>query len=100
MNKALTSAQVVLKQPSTAVYERVKGFFEKAGFTVGPMVANNFSITGPVKKFESHFPTMDSSSEGEPQAGELQLDTLPGDIGESVETILFSRPPDFGPFNP
>jgi len=106
MNESLTSAQIVLKK--TSDYEKVRDFFEKAGFTTGPMVANNFAITAPLKTFESHF---DTRLESTPQGGiqaiaeegpslELQLESLPAAIRKRIETIIFSQPPDFGPFNP
>jgi|ERR1044072_4598142 subtilase family serine protease len=101
MATPLTSAQVVLNQPSPDVYKTVRSFFEKGGFTVGPLVANNFAISGLVPTFESCFHTkLELSSEGGLKAAELQLEALPTDIKKSVERIVFSRPPDFGPFNP
>lgn len=101
MATPLTSAQVVLKEPSKGVYERVKSFFEENGFTVGPLVANNFAISGPVTTFESYFrTTLDLSATRELEAADLDLDVLPAKIRKSIETIRFSAPPDFGPFNP
>src|SRR5215213_461397 len=101
MNESLTSAQVVLNQPSTSVYENVRHFFEAAGFTVGPLVANNFAISAPVTTFESYFHTsLDVSSKRGLQDTGVDLDVLPPKIRINVDAILFSRPPDFGPFNP
>lgn len=104
--KTLLSAQVVLKGNSRTVYEKVKSFFEKDGLTVGPLVANNFSITAPANKFKSYVGT---ESESRPRDGigvaasegpEPSAKRLPAEIRDDVEAIVFTEPPDFGPFNP
>lgn len=101
MNESLTSAQVVLNQPSRSIYEAAQDFFEQAGFTVGPLIANNFSISAPVTTFDSYFHTSpDVASKRGLQDTDLNLDVLPPDIRLNVDAILLSRPPDFGPFNP
>ena len=109
MKKPLISAQVVLRGTSRTDYENVKSSFEEAGFTVGPFVANNFSITAPVNKFESYFGTrLKSSAQGGTAVAasggaaslELPAEKLPAGVRETVEAILFTSPPDFGPFNP
>lgn len=101
MATPLTSAQVVLTQPLATVYDSVKTFFEKEGFTVGPLVADNFAISAPVTTFESFFHTsLDETLKSGLQSPDLDLDVLPAQIRINIEAILFSRPPDFGPFNP
>src|SRR5436190_470148 len=100
MKEPLLSAQVVLKGSSSTDYEKVKSFFEKAGFKVGPLVANNFSITAPPNKFE---PFVVTESESRPRGGfgvvasedlEPSAKKLPAEVRDDIKTIVFTEPPD------
>lgn len=106
MKEQLLSAQVVLKSTSSSDYERVKSVFEEAGFAVGPIVANNFSITAPANKFKSYVGT-ESKSRPQDATGDVasqglaaSAKELPAEIRDDVEAIVVTEPPDFGPFNP
>jgi hypothetical protein len=111
MSKDITqlSAQVVLRSDSISEAEQVRNIFAAAGFQIGPLVANNFSITAPPNKFEKFFKIrVQPSKAGGVQFAkskgkthqELRGEDLPSDLGDKVETIVVSPPPDFGPFNP
>jgi hypothetical protein len=106
MKEPLLSAQVVLKGSSIADCERVQSFFEKAGFKVGPLVANNFSITAPENKFKSYVggesdaPPRTSTGVVASEGLEPSAKKLPAEVRDDVEAIVFTEPPDFGPFNP
>lgn len=107
-DKMPASAQVLLR-PGTAEPESVREKFAEAGFSVGPLFGNSFSISAPVKQFETvfHLPLEQSAAGGlqfvparEQPRTDLPTDLLPADLRDHVETIVFSQPPDFGPFNP
>ena len=102
-----TSAQGLLKRESQADFEKIRNVFADAGFSVGPLVANNFSISGSVEKFERFFGVrMESSADGmrfisgDQTLDELSTDDLPNEIRGAVEKVLLTRLPAFGPFNP
>ena len=89
--------------------EQARKVFADAGFEVGPLVANNFSITAPVNKFEEFFKVRVKSSGArgvqfakakEEARQELNPEDLPAALRDKVERIVVSAPPDFGPFNP
>jgi hypothetical protein len=119
------SAQVVLRSPSgkPAVHQvtaanireflpvpeiasSVRTAFTTAGFQVGPLVGNSFSISATVRVFENLFNIhLRHQREGgvasvrvqESGSYELPLQTLPRGIIENVEAVTFTPPPDFGP---
>jgi hypothetical protein len=108
-DKPLLSVQVALKPEATTEAEQVREMFADAGFEVGPLFANNFSITAAEDKFEKFFKVrVKSSSAGGVQFAkakgearqELNPDDLPPALRDKVEIIVASAPPDFGPFNP
>ena len=100
------SAQVVLSAESLSDPEPVINEFTRAGFAVGPLFANSFSITAPSRKFETYFhiSLQSSAKEGilvrskeKSVASNLPLDALPTGIRKGIEAVLFTKPPDFGP---
>lgn len=105
-DQTLVSAEVVLKPGFIIAANEVVHEFTRAGFTVGPIVANNFSISAPVSTFESYFHVKLESVQGagirvrkakQPPVTELPASALPASVRDKVEAILFSTPPDFGP---
>lgn len=107
--ETLLSAQAVLRNDAITEAGEVRKMFADAGFEVGPLVANNFSITAPVQKFEKFFKVRVKSSRArgvqfaktkEEARRELTTGDLPPSLRDKVETIVVSAPPDFGPFNP
>jgi hypothetical protein len=80
--------------------------FERAGFKVGPLFANNFSISADSSRFESYFnATFESSSkegitvktnEGSVRS-DVPLESVSPTVRDNIEAIVFSKPPDFGP---
>jgi hypothetical protein len=95
----LLSAQVVLQPGPTTVSTRVRDELSRAGFDIGPLVGGSFSISGPRQLFDRYFGlTLEGvRSPAVPEA--LPLERLPADVKGAVRSILFTRPPDFGPTN-
>jgi hypothetical protein len=99
-----SSAQVVLETKDPAQIERVRDEFRRAGFDVGPLVANNFSISGPRERFDGYFeaPLADdasleaASAKTKPQP--YSADRLPATLRPLVREVVTSRL-DFGPGN-
>ena len=123
--QSMLSAQVVLKPstgviprepitsknlhevlPSAEAARRAPQAFANAGFDVGPVVANSFSITAPVTTFEKVFGT---TFKRDPQSGEtrparhgageyeLPLSKLVGEVSQMIQAVTLTPPPDFGP---
>jgi len=125
--KEAVSAQVVLKSASGKSFddlteitaENVHDFlptdeavtmateaFMLAGFQVGTVVGNNFSISAEVGNFEKVFNVrLRYQTSGEVMAVrddgsssyELPIKDLPTSLGDLIEVIIFTKPPDFGP---
>jgi hypothetical protein len=72
--------------------------FAAAGFQIGPLVGISFSIAGPVEHFEEFFKVRAEQQGPQPfSVNELPLSALNPALREHIETVLFTRPPDFGP---
>jgi hypothetical protein len=121
MRAPLLSAQVVLKPqsgpsladatPTTENIELllpdIKGAavarakFKELGFEVGELVANSFSITATRNTFERVFHTQLHRSENrftlKDNSLEFPLEKLPENLGQRINAVTFSTPPDFGP---
>jgi hypothetical protein len=105
---AVTSETIQQFMPSTEAVNRAVSFFQGAGFQVGPLAGNNFSITADEKTFERVFQTefrrrVDGGVETVRGGGlgdlELPVDSIPDSLGEVIASVTFSPPPDFGPSN-
>jgi hypothetical protein len=77
--------------------ERVRSWFEDAGFRVGPLVGISFSIEAARRRMGEVFPDF-AAAEGRDR--ELSLDVLPAEIRSAVRAAATEAPPDFGPGNP
>ena len=105
-NVAITSHNIEQFRPSADAAVTIPEAFSRAGFEVGPLVANSFSITAPGKTFEHFFETrlreearggLAARSGKNVYAQELPLSALPDAWKKCVMAITFTRPPDFGP---
>ena len=101
-NSSVVSAQVVLRPATAATSKAVMDAFGQAGFAVGDLVANNFSISAPATTFESFFRVQQETLSGirssqSVSARELPLESLPMQIRDKIAYVVFSRPLDFGP---
>lgn len=105
---AVTTKTIHEFAPSPVEAERVMSFFRTAGFDVGPLIGNNFSITARAEQFEDVFRaelrrrgygSVAAQREGGGADLELPLDSLPTTIRGLVAAATFPRPPDFGPSN-
>ena len=98
MNTSLIAAQVVLNSSGLHRGPWVMEQFAAAGFQVGPLVGISFSIAGPVERFEEFFKVRAEQKSPQPfPVDELPLSGLNPALREHIETVLFTRPPDFGP---
>ena len=103
----VTAENVAEVLPSPEAAERARQAFARGGFEVGPLAANSFSISGPVRLFNKFLHTRiarDHRTRGVKAARadgttalELPVRGLPPDVASSIETITFTPPPDFGP---
>lgn len=93
-DERITSENVQRFLPSPEAVAETEAFFGQAGFEVGNVVGNSFSIAGPSSAFGRTF--------GErPERGvELDLGALPDRVRRYLQAVTFTPPPDFGPTNP
>lgn len=92
--------------PSPEMAAQTRAAYASAGFEVGPLVANNFSITAPARTFERVFHTRLSraarggihcvSADGSAQA-DLSLQAADKELSQHVAVVTFPASPDFGP---
>jgi hypothetical protein len=87
----ILSAQVVVKRIAKRELGRVMEAFRNAGYSVGPAVANNFSITGPASLFR---PPSDSATV---DSGSFVLSSVHPGVRDLVESVVFPERPAFGP---
>lgn len=77
--------------------------FARAGFEVGPLVGNSFSITADLGVFEEWFDREIEWSDRGPvdAAGEpvevIPPSALPSSLRGPVHSVVFPPPPEFGP---
>jgi hypothetical protein len=93
----MTSAQVVPKASSLYRAGQLAEQFEAAGFQVGPIVGNSFSIAGPVDLFERFFGVSATSDDRPFPGDQLPLTALDPKLRADIQTVLFSPPLAFGP---
>jgi len=104
---AITAENIADYSPSHTSVTAAAAGFRAAGFEVGNMVGNSFSITAPLSKFEKFFKVeLQEKDSGEVQLAsapddgglhELPLKALPRSLSELVAAVTFSPAPDFGP---
>jgi hypothetical protein len=104
----MTSETIAEYAPSKEAVERSTHAFSNAGFQVGPMVGNSFSITAPTPTFESQFKArvrktkkggLECVAEDGSARCELPLKGVPAPASKDVAAVTFVPPPDFGPKN-
>lgn len=92
--------------PASEAAAQARAAFSAAGFEVGPLVANNFSITAPAAAFERVFQTklrynargaLQNVLADDSAQAELPLKKLPVALSRHVAAVTFTPPPDFGP---
>jgi hypothetical protein len=98
MNTSMLAAQVVLNTLGLQQAPRAMDQFRAAGFEIGPFVGVSFSIAGPVERFEDCFQVRAEQPGPQPfPATELPLSSLNPTLRQHIASVLFTRPPDFGP---
>ncbi|MBI3970031.1 MAG: hypothetical protein HY332_01970 [Chloroflexi bacterium] len=104
----ITSETIGAFLPSSEAVATAREAFRAAGFDVGPVVGNSFSITAPAGTFRKAFNTqLRREARGSVQAVkedggagfELPLEHLPEPARGLVSAVTFTPPPDFGPTN-
>ena len=106
---AVTAENVRDYLPSSSSITEARRAFEEAGFEVGQVVGNSFSITAPKSTFEKVFKIklredkqkgvtahVEASDEG---SYELPTSKLAEALRREVAAVTFTPPPDFGPTN-
>jgi hypothetical protein len=92
--------------PAPDAAQAVQRELTKAGFVVGPLIGNSFSITGPSAAVERFFRVRVRSSakrgiEAVGKRGTISLELgrgqLPPAVAKFVEAVTFTPPPAFGP---
>ena len=106
---AITSENIADYAPSPSSAASAAAGFSEAGFEVGNMVGNSFSVTAPKRTFEKFFKIKLQAEErgdvkvaatkGATAGYEIPLKALPGNLSQLVAAVTFSPPPDFGPSN-
>jgi hypothetical protein len=105
-NTAITTQNIEDYAPSAEAVARAKRAFMDAGFEVGNLVGNSFSISAPISRFEKVFHTqlrhqerggIEVAQASASARYELPLTNLPDHIADVVEAVIFTPPPDFGP---
>ena len=126
-NQATMSAQVVLTRPTQPVdqpitsaniagafpddeqMDAVREVFARLGFDVADAFAGSFAIVGSAQLFDTVFPSaaaqygVRSCAQLHDFEVELPLSDLVDALGnrwDSVEAVVFTAPPAFGPGNP
>ncbi len=102
---AITAASIAEYAPAPDAAAKVRQAFAAAGFEVGSVVGNNFSITAPPDRFERFFHARIKEREGgglefareDMDSLELSGTALPRELARDVTSVTFSPPPDFGP---
>lgn len=104
--QAITSENIRDYLPSQEAVRVARSALAEAGFEVGNVVANSFSITAPAATFEKVFGARigRGAQRGTPEVGqagalELPLKKLSREVAGVIEAVTFSPPPDFGPDN-
>lgn len=104
---AITAENIADYSPSPDTVAAAAAGFKKAGFEIGNMVGNSFSITATKSTFEKFFKIklkaddrgglMVAGAKDAPASYELPLKALPKDLLQFVAAVTLSPPPDFGP---
>ena len=101
----MTAESIDEYTPSPEAVTAAKRFFRDAGFEVGNMVGNSFSVTASHGTFERVFQSKLHFTEGIVRVAngdggevyELPLAVLPTSISRDLLVVSFTPPPDFGP---
>lgn len=102
----ITSENIEEYLPAPAAAAEAQRFFSEAGFEVGGVVGNSFSITAPPRLFEKMFgvkirleenASVKALSADGVESYELPVAALPEELRRDVAAVTFTPPPDFGP---
>ncbi len=96
----ITTANLEQFQPDVSAAESTRQHFQQAGFEVGDVIGNSFSITADATTYQQFFGIDPSGTSlaGE-RTGRLELsqNDLPAALQSNVAAVTSSEPVDFGP---
>jgi hypothetical protein len=98
-HEPITAANLGEFQPDPAAAAAVERHFRERGFTVGPLVGNSFSLTGPPALFAREFGAAVKGDQPDHDRS-LPLRHLPKEVAAHIEAVTQSEPLAFGPGNP
>lgn len=108
LNVGITADNLSEFVPSPATIAKASEVFRRNGFEVGPMVGVSFSVTGALRIFEKFFGVsirMGSKgayefvSKNKSLGREIRTVDLPEELRNSLSSVVFPLPVDFGPTN-
>ena len=92
----ISQTNLAQSRPSAAAVRQAEAFFSAQGYTIHSGPANSFSIEAGSRELAKMFHPAELK-QLQATGGDLKLDKLPRDIRELLESVCYSRPPDFGP---
>ncbi len=102
-NTLITAQNIDMYRPSEKTVQVVSQYFRNHEFEVSSLVGISVTISASAKHFSEFFKTSVTQDEsGRILAGkhlELPLDSLEKNIADSIISVTFVPPPDFGPTN-
>jgi hypothetical protein len=108
-DQPITSANIAGAFPDDEQVDAVRAVFALLGFDVADAFAGSFAIVGSAQLFDTVFPSaaaqygMRSCAQLHEFEAELPLSDLVDALGNrsgSVQAVVFTAPPAFGPGNP
>lgn len=98
----ITAATISAFLPDPAAAQATRRHFQQAGFEVGEVVGNSFSITAPAATFHQALGARVRHHDGAvtldgTDSRDVPLRDLPDDVRHHVSAITLPEPPDFGP---
>jgi subtilase family serine protease len=105
-NTIITSENINTYRPSESTVQLVSQYFRASGFEVSPLVGISFTIAASARHFSDFFGVslvedsrggIQASLGGATTQSELPLERLEKTITDSISSVTFVPPPDFGP---
>lgn len=105
-NTLITSENIDDYRPSEETVQHVSRYFRNHGFEVSPLVGISFTISASAQHFSDVFQVSLTENETDgiqamvgsnAPISELPLGSLDNEIADSLISVTFVPPPDFGP---
>ena len=107
-NTLITSENIDNYRPSEETVQHVSHYFRRHGFEVSPLVGISFTISASAHHFSDVFQVSLTENETDgiqavigsnTPRSDLPLESLDNEIVDSLISVTFVPPPDFGPTN-